>query len=49
MGLKLAPPLLPMEAQSVDRMPRGDVWQYEPKCQPLLAALGLAQLFARIG
>jgi ATP-dependent DNA ligase len=31
MGLKLAPPLLPMEAQSVDRMPRGDVWQYEPK------------------
>jgi ATP-dependent DNA ligase len=31
MVLKLALPLLPMEARSVDRIPRGDVWQYEPK------------------
>src|SRR5205809_25186 len=31
MALKLTPPLLPMEAQSVERMPRGDAWQYEPK------------------
>jgi ATP-dependent DNA ligase len=31
MVLKLAPPLLPMEAQSVERIPRGDAWQYEPK------------------
>ena len=31
MALKLAPPLLPMEAQSVERIPRGDAWQYEPK------------------
>jgi ATP-dependent DNA ligase len=31
MVLKLAPPLLPMEAQSVERIPKGDAWQYEPK------------------
>jgi ATP-dependent DNA ligase len=31
MSLKLAPPLLPMEAQSVERIPKGDTWQYEPK------------------
>src|SRR5437763_1454008 len=31
MVLKLAPPLLPMEAQSVERIPRVEVWQYEPK------------------
>src|SRR5437764_10672600 len=29
--LELWPPLAPMEAQSVERMPRGDAWQYEPK------------------
>src|SRR5215216_902648 len=27
----LRPPLEPMEALSVDEMPRGDSWQYEPK------------------
>ena len=31
MALKLAAPLLPMEAQSVERIPKGDAWQYEPK------------------
>src|SRR5437588_4551165 len=29
--LKLAPPLLPMEAQSVAHIPTGEGWQYEPK------------------
>src|SRR5467141_972656 len=27
----LAPPLLPMEAKSVDQIPTGPGWQYEPK------------------
>ena len=30
-GLKLQPPLPPMEARSVDEIPAGDGWQYEPK------------------
>src|SRR6187399_394473 len=30
-GLKLQPPLPPMEARSVDEIPVGDAWQYEPK------------------
>jgi ATP-dependent DNA ligase len=29
--LKIRPPFLPMEAQSVDALPRGREWQYEPK------------------
>lgn len=29
--MKLKPPLPPMEAKSVDEIPRGDEWQYEPK------------------
>jgi ATP-dependent DNA ligase len=29
--LELWPPLLPMEAQSVERIPKGETWQYEPK------------------
>ncbi len=29
--LKLQPPLPPMEARSVDEIPSGDEWQYEPK------------------
>ena len=28
---KLVPPLLPMEALPVERIPRGEAWQYEPK------------------
>ncbi|HWM25249.1 MAG TPA: ATP-dependent DNA ligase [Chthoniobacterales bacterium] len=31
MALKLKPPLPPMEARSVDEIPIGDNWQYEPK------------------
>ncbi|HTM54946.1 MAG TPA: ATP-dependent DNA ligase [Pirellulales bacterium] len=31
MKLELAPPLPPMEAKSVDELPSGDRWQYEPK------------------
>jgi ATP-dependent DNA ligase len=31
MPLKLAPPLAPMEALSVDEIPAGPDWQYEPK------------------
>ncbi len=31
MPLALRPPFLPMEAQSVDEIPTGDEWQYEPK------------------
>ena len=30
-GLKLTPPLPPMEAKSVDALPSGSGWQYEPK------------------
>jgi ATP-dependent DNA ligase len=30
-SLALHPPLPPMEALSVDEVPRGDCWQYEPK------------------
>jgi len=29
--LSLHPPLAPMEASSVDELPKGDCWQYEPK------------------
>jgi ATP-dependent DNA ligase len=31
MSLELKPPLPPMEARSVDEIPVGDDWQYEPK------------------
>jgi ATP-dependent DNA ligase len=31
MTLALHPPFLPMEAQSVDEIPTGEEWQYEPK------------------
>jgi ATP-dependent DNA ligase len=31
MSLALHPPFLPMEALSVDEVPKGDGWQYEPK------------------
>ena len=31
MSLILKPPLPPMEARSVDEIPVGDDWQYEPK------------------
>jgi ATP-dependent DNA ligase len=31
MALELKPPLPPMEARSVDEIPVGDEWQYEPK------------------
>ena len=31
MALELKPPLPPMEARSVDELPVGDDWQYEPK------------------
>src|SRR5437773_3572482 len=31
MRLELKPPLPPMEALSVDEIPTGDEWQYEPK------------------
>src|SRR5690349_23659929 len=31
MSLSLKPPLPPMEARSVDAIPSGDGWQYEPK------------------
>src|SRR6201985_1167444 len=31
MPLSLKPPLPPMEARSVDDIPVGDEWQYEPK------------------
>src|SRR5437868_12096464 len=31
MTLALKPPLPPMEARSVDEIPVGDEWQYEPK------------------
>jgi ATP-dependent DNA ligase len=31
MALELKPPLPPMEARSVDEIPAGDDWQYEPK------------------
>ena len=31
MTIKLKPPLAPMEAKSVDKIPRDDGWQYEPK------------------
>ena len=30
-SLELQPPLPPMEARSVDEIPIGDEWQYEPK------------------
>jgi len=30
-GLEVAPPLLPMEAKLVDRLPDGEGWQFEPK------------------
>ncbi|HEY0370223.1 MAG TPA: ATP-dependent DNA ligase, partial [Chthoniobacterales bacterium] len=29
--MKLKPPFPPMEAKSVDEIPTGDEWQYEPK------------------
>src|SRR5436305_3754559 len=29
--LQLSPPLAPMEAHSVERIPRGEMWQYERK------------------
>lgn len=29
--MPIVPPFLPMEATSVDEIPRGDFWQYEPK------------------
>ncbi|MBV9008381.1 MAG: ATP-dependent DNA ligase [Verrucomicrobia bacterium] len=29
--MKLAPPLAPMEARSVEQIPAGEEWQYEPK------------------
>src|SRR5262245_5906868 len=29
--LQLKPPIAPMEAQSIDEIPRGSGWQYEPK------------------
>src|SRR6266536_5363071 len=28
----LKPPIRPMEARSVEKIPTGDEWQYEPKC-----------------
>ncbi|MFL6514510.1 MAG: ATP-dependent DNA ligase [Chthoniobacterales bacterium] len=31
MNLPIKPPLAPMEARSVDELPVGDEWQYEPK------------------
>src|SRR6185503_12475768 len=31
MSLAIKPPLPPMEAKSVDEIPIGDNWQYEPK------------------
>src|SRR4051794_38588849 len=31
MALQIKPPLPPMEARSVDAIPVGDEWQYEPK------------------
>src|SRR6478736_3653345 len=31
MALQLKPPLPPMDARSVDEIPVGDEWQYEPK------------------
>src|SRR6267142_4680116 len=31
MTLPLEPPIPPMEARSVDEIPTGDEWQYEPK------------------
>src|SRR5436305_8548598 len=31
MSLPIKPPLPPMEARSVDEIPVGDEWQYEPK------------------
>jgi len=31
MTLEIRPPLLPMEALSVDKIPEGEEWQYEPK------------------
>src|SRR3954469_3507741 len=31
MNLPIKPPLAPMEARSVDELPLGDEWQYEPK------------------
>src|SRR5436190_24381418 len=31
MPLEVHPPLPPMEALSVDAIPRGEEWQYEPK------------------
>ncbi len=31
MALELQPPILPMEARSVDQPPEGPEWQYEPK------------------
>ncbi len=31
MSLELKPPLPPMEALSIDEIPTGDAWQYEPK------------------
>src|SRR6476620_9720666 len=31
MALALRPPFPPMEALSVDEIPRGEEWQYEPK------------------
>ncbi len=31
MTLAIEPPYLPMEAETVDRIPEGEHWQYEPK------------------
>src|SRR5207244_451965 len=31
MPLEVHPPLSPMEARSVERLPEGEGWQYEPK------------------
>jgi ATP-dependent DNA ligase len=30
-NLPIKPPFFPMEANSVDELPSGDEWQYEPK------------------
>jgi len=31
MSLPLRKPFMPMEARSVSELPRGEMWQYEPK------------------
>ena len=36
MHLEIHPPLLAMEAKSVDSVPLGDEWQYEPKWDSFL-------------